>query len=119
MIRSSGTAQRNEPTWNRPLTWERMGVFYARVALGCAFLSAVADRFGLWGKYGGWGKFSNPMPHVTPGTPFMPPPFLPFPALAAPAAEHFFCVAVFLFVGPRPVALAAPTLPFFFLTATP
>ncbi len=59
MIRSSGTAQRNEPTWNRPLTWERMGVFYARVALGCAFLSAVADRFGLWGKYGGWGNFAN------------------------------------------------------------
>jgi hypothetical protein len=59
MIRSSGTAQRNEPTRNRLLTWERVGVFYARVALGCAFLSAVADRFGLWGKYGGWGNFAN------------------------------------------------------------
>lgn len=27
----------------------RLLLFYARVALGTAFLSAVADRFGLWG----------------------------------------------------------------------
>lgn len=25
---------------------------FARVALGASFLSAVADRFGLWGPYG-------------------------------------------------------------------
>jgi uncharacterized membrane protein YphA (DoxX/SURF4 family) len=29
-----------------------------RIALGTAFLSAVASRLGLWGKYGGdWGRF--------------------------------------------------------------
>lgn len=32
------------------LAWERWGVLYARLALGLAFLSAVAGRFGLWHK---------------------------------------------------------------------
>src|SRR5215470_4708423 len=34
---------------------------FARFALGASFLSAVADRFGLWGPYGAknvsWGNF--------------------------------------------------------------
>ena len=36
---------------------------FLRVALGGAFLSAVADRFGLWGAYGypnvAWGSYSR------------------------------------------------------------
>jgi len=36
---------------------------FARLALGASFLSAVADRFGLWGPYGAknvsWGDFAN------------------------------------------------------------
>src|SRR5678809_1589793 len=36
---------------------------FARFALGASFLSAVADRFGLWGPYGAknvsWGDFSH------------------------------------------------------------
>jgi hypothetical protein len=36
---------------------------FARLALGASFLSAVADRFGLWGPYGAknvsWGNFSH------------------------------------------------------------
>ena len=35
----------------------------ARFALGASFLSAVADRFGLWGPYGAknvsWGNFAH------------------------------------------------------------
>lgn len=41
---------------------EIVGLF-ARFALGASFLSAVADRFGLWGPYGGknisWGDFAH------------------------------------------------------------
>ena len=33
----------------RTASWERLGILYARIALGSAFLSPVADRFGLWG----------------------------------------------------------------------
>jgi hypothetical protein len=82
MIRSSGTAQRNEPTRNRLLTWERVGVFYAPVALGCAFFSAVADRFGLWGKYGGWGNFAN-FTRYTAQVNFLPAVTAPFLAWTA------------------------------------
>jgi uncharacterized membrane protein YphA (DoxX/SURF4 family) len=36
---------------------------FARLALGASFLSAVADRFGLWGPYGtknvSWGTFAH------------------------------------------------------------
>ena len=36
---------------------------FARFALGASFLSAVADRFGVWGPYGAknvsWGNFAN------------------------------------------------------------
>jgi hypothetical protein len=34
----------------RTADWERAGILYARVALGAAFLSAVASRLGLWDK---------------------------------------------------------------------
>jgi hypothetical protein len=38
-------------------------LLYARLALGTAFLSAVADRFGLWGAPGGtnvaWGEMGH------------------------------------------------------------
>jgi uncharacterized membrane protein YphA (DoxX/SURF4 family) len=36
---------------------------FLRISLGVSFLSAVADRFGLWGPYGqpnvAWGEFSR------------------------------------------------------------
>jgi len=57
--RSSGTAQRNEPTWNRPLTWERNGRFLCRVALGAPSFLLSLTAFGPLGKYGGWGNFAN------------------------------------------------------------
>ena len=31
----------------RAVNWERWGILYARLALGAAFLSGIADRFGL------------------------------------------------------------------------
>src|SRR5690242_14332403 len=41
----------------------RVAALFLRLALGVSFLSAVADRFGLWGAYGqpnvGWGTFAR------------------------------------------------------------
>jgi hypothetical protein len=31
---------------NRKINWQRLGILYARLALGAAFLSGIADRFG-------------------------------------------------------------------------
>src|SRR5947209_3621694 len=56
----------------RTVILERLGILFARVALGAAFLSAVADRFGLWGKYGGWGSFANFTRHAAQVNSFMP-----------------------------------------------
>ena len=108
--RSSGTAQRNEPTWNRPLTWERMGVFYARVALGCAFLSPVADRFGLWGKYGDWGNFANFTRYTAQVNSFMPAVTAPFLAWTATVAETLFGILLILGLWLRWVALGSAVL---------
>ena len=33
-------------------TWGSFSSVFLRCALGLAFLSAVADRFGLWGAFG-------------------------------------------------------------------
>lgn len=60
------------PTQERLRNLERMAILYARIALGAAFLSAVADRFGLWGKYGGWGNFANFTKYTGEVNSFMP-----------------------------------------------
>jgi hypothetical protein len=69
------------------VTLERAAKVYARFALGAAFLSAVADRFGLWGKYGGWGNFANFTQYTAQVNSFMPAFMIPFLAWAATAAE--------------------------------
>jgi putative oxidoreductase len=114
---SSEHAQHNEPTSNRPLTWERMGIFYARIALGCAFLSAVADRFGLWGKYGGWGNFANFMRYTAQVNSFMPAFTIPVLAWTATVAETTFGILLILGVWLRWVALGSAILLAMFGTA--
>ena len=53
----------NSPTTQ--LTERRTEIvrLFARLALGVSFLSAVADRFGLWGQHGAknvsWGDFAH------------------------------------------------------------
>jgi len=55
-------SQRWATTTSGVLNWERLGVLYARVALGAAFLSGIASRFGLYGKNVGYGS-RLPMRH--------------------------------------------------------
>src|ERR1700722_15656478 len=88
----------------------RVATLYARIALGAAFLSAVADRFGLWGKYGGWGIFSEFPEKTGQGIAFMPPLFLPFLAWAATAAKVTLGIALIFGIWARWVAFGATTL---------
>ena len=55
---ASEALQTNEAKGARTASWERLGILYVRIALGSVFLSPVADRFGLWGKYASWGNFA-------------------------------------------------------------
>src|SRR5580658_10105838 len=80
----------------RTVAVERLAILYARIALGAAFLSAVADRFGLWGKYGGWGNFATFTQYTAQVNSFMPAFIIPFLAWAATIAELSFGILLIL-----------------------
>jgi len=107
----------NEAKSARILTLKKWGLLYARIALGGAFLSAVADRFGLWGKKGGWGNFANFTRYVAEVNSFMPALTIPFLAWTATAAELFFGIALVLGIWPRWVAFGSALLLALFGTA--
>ena len=67
---------------------------FARLALGASFLSAVADRFGLWGPYGAknvsWGDFAHFVEYAGAVTSLFPSSLtVPF-AWSATVAETLF-----------------------------
>ena len=106
----------NEPS-ERPATttsgtvnWERLGVLYARIALGAAFLSGIASRFGLYGKNVGYGNFANFVKYTAEVNSFMPASTIPFLAWSATAAELVLGIALIVGVWPRWVALASAIL---------
>jgi hypothetical protein len=40
--------------------WQKMALLYVRLAVGVAFLSGIAGRFGLWrGRNVGYGNFAG------------------------------------------------------------
>jgi uncharacterized membrane protein YphA (DoxX/SURF4 family) len=67
---------------------------FARFALGGSFLSAVADRFGLWGPYGAknvsWGDFAHFVEYTGAVMSLFPSSLTVSFAWAATAAETLF-----------------------------
>lgn len=102
----------------RNVNWERWGILYARFALGAAFLSGIADRFGLYtGRNVGYGNFAGFVDYTAKVNSFMPAFTIPFLAWAATAAELSLGVALILGVWPRWVALGSALLLALFGTA--
>lgn len=99
------------------LNWERAGVLYARVALGTAFLSAVASRFGLWDKTLDLKHFANFMQYAAEVNSFLPAAAIPFVAWAATIAETSCGVLLILGLWPRWISLASAILLAMFGTA--
>jgi uncharacterized membrane protein YphA (DoxX/SURF4 family) len=100
------------------VNWERLGILYARFALGAAFLSGIADRFGLYtGRNVGYGNFAGFVDYTAKVNSFMPAFTIPFLAWAATAAELSLGVALILGVWPRSVALGSALLLALFGTA--
>lgn len=114
---ASEALQRNEAKVSRTASWERLGILYVRITLGCAFLSPVADRFGLWGKYASWGNFANFTRYVAQVNSFMPALTISFLAWTATAAETTLGILLILGIWPRWVALGSAILLFLFGTA--
>ncbi|MGA7914124.1 MAG: DoxX family protein [Candidatus Acidiferrales bacterium] len=102
----------------RPQTYERLGILYARLALGVAFLSGIADRFGLYtGRNVGYGNFAGFVAYTAKVNAFMPASTIPFLAWAVTAAEFSLGVLLILGIWPRWVALASALLLVLFGTA--
>jgi putative oxidoreductase len=99
------------------LAWERWGVLYARLALGLAFLSAVASRFGLWNKTFDMKYFAHFMQFTAKLLFFMPAGLIPFFAWAATAAESTLGILLILGLWPRWVSLGAAILLALFATS--
>jgi putative oxidoreductase len=98
--------------------WSRWAALYARVTLGAAFLSGIADRFGLYrGRNVGYGNFSGFVRYTAKVNSFMPPSTIPFLAWAATIAELFFGIALILGIWRVWVARGSAVLLILFGTA--
>ena len=92
----------------------RLASYALRVSLAAAFLSAVADRFGLWGKPGApnvaWGDFGHFTEYTATLNPYLPP--LAVNGLASLVTFLEVLLAVLLLAGfkPRLVALSCAAL---------
>jgi putative oxidoreductase len=108
---AAGDAARGAAVTGRTVSWERWGILYARLALGAAFLSGIADRFGLYtGRNVGYGNFAGFVDYTAQVNSFMPVVTIPFLAWAATAAELLLGIALILGVWPRWVALGSAVL---------
>lgn len=74
--------------------FEKFSLVFVRLALGVSFLSAVADRFGLWGVYGqpnvSWGNYARFLDYTAKVNSFLPLWMIPALAILATAAETLF-----------------------------
>src|SRR5580704_18296638 len=110
--------ERGAAVTKRAANWERWGILYARFALGAAFLSGIADRFGLYtGRNVGYGNFAGFVDYTAKVNSFMPASTIPLLAWAATAAEFFLGVALIIGIWPRWVGLASALLLVLFGTA--
>ena len=92
-------------------------VRWARLALGAAFLSAVASRFGLWQGHPGLGRFGGFIEYTAEVNAFLPRAFAPFLAWASTAAETTLGLALVAGYRLRETALGSALLLILFGTA--
>ncbi len=108
---ASPTARRSVAINADSRTWEKLAVFYARIALGAAFLSGIADRFGLWrGRNVGYGNFNGFVRYTAKVNSFMPAPTIPLLAWAATIAELVLGLLLVIGIWPRWTSLASAAL---------
>jgi putative oxidoreductase len=101
----------------RQVEWQQWALWYARLAVAAAFLSAVAGRFGLWTGHLNWDNFARFINRTAELNPFMPAATIPFLAWAATIAETSLAVALIAGVGLRWAAFGSALLLFWFGTA--
>jgi putative oxidoreductase len=90
--------------------WESLAFVYTRVALGVAFLSAVAGRFGLWDKTFDLKHFANFIQYAAEVNSFLPRTLIPWVAWTATAFETSLGVLLIVGLWPRWVSLMSAIL---------
>jgi hypothetical protein len=91
------------------------------LALAVGFLSAVADRFGLWGKPGAagvaWGDWSHFLAYTDKLNWFLPTLLIPSVGVIATVAETALALLLLADAWPRYTALASGALLLLFALA--
>lgn len=97
-----------------PTAMHNSAQWFLQIVLAAGFLSAVADRFGLWGPPGGagvaWGEWSAFVDYVATLNWFAPAPLIPALAWAATLAEVLFALGLLVGWRLRWFALASGLL---------
>ena len=106
---------------DRPGIAARIAPLVLRLALGVTLLSAVADRFGIWGPPGAgtvsWGDWTHFVAYTAKVNSFLPSSLAPTLAVIATAAEGLLGIALILGMFRCPVAIASAVLFAFFAGA--
>jgi putative oxidoreductase len=101
----------------RATNWEQAAVVYTRIAVGAAFLSAVASRFGLWERTLDLKHFGNFIEYAAEVNSFLPRAVIPSVAVLATVCETSFGILLILGLWPRWVSLGSAVLLALFGTA--
>lgn len=94
-----------------PTSTPRFALYFVRFALAASFLSAVADRFGLWGAAGtgevAWGEFHSFLEYTSLLLWFLPEPLVVFSGWTATILEIVLAVGLITGIQLRAVALGS------------
>lgn len=100
---------------------ERLIKLFLRAALASSFLSAVADRFGVWGPAGKpgvvWGNYEAFLAYTAQVNSFLPAKLSSTLGLAATAAEIILSFLLMIGLRLRETALASGALLLLFAVA--
>ena len=102
-------------------TWGSLSSVVLRYGLGLGFLSAVADRLGLWGPFGQpnveWGNFSRFLEYTHQLNWYLPAGMIPPLGIIATSAEILFGLLLLVGWHTRTAALLSGLLLLTFGTA--
>ena len=101
----------------RTINWERAGILYTRIAVGAAFLSAVASRLGLWDGSLDLKHFANFIEYTAAVNSFLPRTVIPCVAVLATVSETLLGILLIVGLWPRWVSLGSAALLAMFGTA--
>lgn len=94
--------------------WSSFTSVFLRLALAASFLSAVADRFGLWGSFGepnvAWGNFLRFVEYTRRLNWYLPPGMIETLAVVSTGAEILFGVLLLIGWYTRTTALLSGIL---------